>query len=189
MRSKGQEIEIKLRVESAAAARRLLRAAEFRVWKRRVLETNVMVDTADLALRTSQKLLRIREAGGTITVTFKGPPEVARYKSREELEVTASDSHVMSLILERLGFTPVFRYEKYRTEFRKAGLSGVATVDETPIGTFMELEGSPQWIDRTARKLGFGEQDYITSSYGRLYLDWCNERGIEPSHMVFGRGK
>jgi hypothetical protein len=37
-----------------------------------------------------------------------------------------------------------------------------------------------------ARRLGFREQDYITASYGRLYLDWCTARKIEPGHMVFG---
>ena len=61
----------------------------------------------------------------------------------------------------------------------------MATLDETPIGMFMELEGTPTWIDRTARKLGFGQPDYITASYGRLYLDWCREHGVKPGNMVF----
>ena len=50
----------------------------------------------------------------------------------------------------------------------------------------MELEGAPAWIDRTARKLGFSEKDYITSSYGRLYLEWCAGERREPGNMVFG---
>jgi hypothetical protein len=54
-----------------------------------------------------------------------------------------------------------------------------------PIGTYLELEGAPRWIDRTARALGFGPPDYITASYGRLYLEWCAREGREPSHMVF----
>jgi adenylate cyclase class 2 len=62
----------------------------------------------------------------------------------------------------------------------------MATLDETPIGVYMELEGSPRWIDRAARRLGFSERDYITASYGRLYLEWCAAQKIEPGHMVFG---
>jgi adenylate cyclase class 2 len=89
-------------------------------------------------------------------------------------------------ILERLGLEPAFRYGKYRTEFRLAGTAGEAIRDETPIGAYMELEGSPRRIDRMARRLGFTERDYITASYGRLYLDWCAARHIEPGHMVFG---
>ncbi len=189
MASGGHETEIKLRVESPAAARKLLREAGFRVSKRRLFEANLIFDTADLTLRNAQKLLRVREAGGTVTVTYKGPPEISRHKSREELEVEASNGAAMTRVFDRLGFLPMFRYEKYRTEYRKPGSGGVATLDETPIGTFMELEGRPDWIDRTARRLGFRDQDFITASYGRLYLQWCQDHAVEPTHMVFARGK
>jgi adenylate cyclase, class 2 len=180
-----QETEIKLRVSGAAASRILLRAAGFRVWKRRVFESNTILDTPGRSLRADSCLLRIRRAGKTSTLTFKGPPITAKHKSREEREMQIDQPDEMSAILERLGFAPVFRYEKYRTEFKRPGNSGIATVDETPIGVFMELEGSPTWIDRTARRLGFHENDYITASYGRLYLEWCAGRGVEPAHMVF----
>ena len=111
---------------------------------------------------------------------------MARHKSREELELTLSDAATMAVIFERLGFRPVFRYEKYRTEYRQGRSAGMATLDETPVGLYLELEGSPRWIDRTAREMGFVEQDYITSSYARLYLDWCRKNGKKPSNMVFG---
>ncbi len=67
----------------------------------------------------------------------------------------------------------------------------MATLDETPIGIYLELEGTPAWIDRTARRIGFREEDYITESYGRLYLDWCRKNRVKPGDMVFedrGRG-
>jgi adenylate cyclase class 2 len=59
-------------------------------------------------------------------------------------------------------------------------------LDQTPIGDFLELEGSPAWIDRTACALGYSPDDYITASYGALYLARCQARGVEPGHMVFG---
>jgi hypothetical protein len=34
-------------------------------------------------------------------------------------------------------------------------------LDETPAGVFLELEGPSRWIDRTARRLGFAESDYL----------------------------
>jgi len=187
MRRGNNETEIKLVAHDAAAAGRLLRKAGFRVTRRRVFEANTVFDTADRGLRQASLLLRLREAGGMATLTFKGPPLLARHKTREELEATLSSAGTCGLILERLGYQPVFRYEKYRTEFRAPGSSGLATLDETPIGVYVELEGSPRWIDGTARRLGFRERDYITESYGRLYLDWCEARGLPPSNMVFGK--
>jgi adenylate cyclase class 2 len=182
-----QEIEIKLAVTDAATARRLLRRAGFRVSRRRVFEANTVFDTAGGSLRQASLLLRVRETVGADTFTFKGPAvAAAKHKTREELEIAVSSAATCGTILERLGYRPAFRYEKYRTEFRLLGTSGMATLDETPIGVYMELEGSPRWIDRAARRLGFGERDYITASYGRLYLDWCGEHGVEAGHMVFG---
>jgi adenylate cyclase class 2 len=179
-----REIEIKLPVPDAATARKLLRRAGFRVSRRRVFEANTLFDTLVMSLRVSRQLLRVREAGGVVTLTYKGPPAMGRHKSREELELEMSAAPPMAAILQRLGFQPVFRYEKYRTEYGRFGSAGVATLDETPVGVYLELEGTPHWIDRTARELGFGEADYITASYGRLYLDWCQRNGITPGNML-----
>jgi adenylate cyclase class 2 len=179
------ETEIKLAVPDVKAARGLLRSAGFRVSRRRVFEANTVYDTPELLLRKASSLLRLRDAGHAGTMTFKGPPQVARHKSREELELKIPDLPAMASILNRLGFRPVFRYEKYRTEFRQRGGSGIATLDETPVGVYLELEGAPDWIDSTAQAMGFVQTDYITASYGRLYLDWCERHGVAPSNMVF----
>ena len=128
-------------------------------------------------------------------LTYKGPPDGGKHKSREELELELSDAHTIGAIFDRLAYHPAFRYEKFRTEFRQSGFSrvatgrvatcGVAMVDETPIGVYLELEGSPAWIDHTACQLGFSEKDYITASYARLYMEWCEARCVEPGDMLF----
>jgi adenylate cyclase class 2 len=183
-KSDSLEVEIKLAVSGPAAARRLLRAKGFRVVKPRVFESNDVLDTLEQRLRNGGSLLRIRNVKRDVILTFKGPPQNSKHKSREELEVNASDRGILAFIFERLGFQRVFRYEKYRTEFRR-GKTGIVTLDETPIGTYLELEGPPAWIDRTARLLGFTEADYITLSYGQLYLDWCARHGHKARDMVF----
>jgi adenylate cyclase, class 2 len=185
MKKGSQEIEIKLAVPDARTGRRMLRAAGFEVSRGRVFEANTLFDTQDLSLRNSSRLLRIRTAGRISSVTYKGVPEVGRHKSREELEVTVSDPRTMAAMVERIGFHPVFRYEKYRTEYRRPRSAGVVVVDETPIGVYLELEGGADWIDRTAKRLGFSEADYITASYGRLYLEWAKQNKREPGDMVF----
>jgi adenylate cyclase class 2 len=181
------ETEIKLRIDDPVAVRRELRRLGFKLAKRRVFEVNTVFDTPDGLLRRQRKLLRLRQAGARNTITFKGPPAAGRHKSREEVESQFGGAGGMRVILERLGYNPVFLYEKYRTEYARPDQAGLVVLDETPIGDFLELEGSPRWIDRTARELGRSPADYITESYGALYLEDCAARGVEPSHMVFGR--
>jgi adenylate cyclase class 2 len=180
-----REIEIKLRAPGPSAAAELLTTHGFTLSKPRVFERNAVFDTPAQDLRSSNRLLRVRQAGEQCKLTFKGAPEPGRHKSREELELDLGDAHTFELILTRLGYQRTFIYEKYRTEFQDDEADGVATLDETPIGTFLELEGPAAWIDATAARLGFPESDYITSSYGRLYLDWCRDRGTVPGDMVF----
>jgi adenylate cyclase, class 2 len=91
-------------------------------------------------------------------------------------------------ILSNIGYHPVFRYEKFRTEYTARSGEGKVLLDETPIGNFLELEGSPRWIDRTARLLGFSSSDYINRSYGYLYLAFCRERRVRPKDMLFKNG-
>src|SRR5580700_2981059 len=143
MTHKGREVEIKLAVSGAAEARRMLRAAGFRVSRRRALEKNTVFDTSSQTLRKSARLLRVREIGKIGKLTYKGPPDGGKHKSREELELDLSDTRIMGAIFDRLAYHPAFRYEKFRTEFRQTGASGVATggvamLDETPIGAYLE---------------------------------------------------
>lgn len=183
------ETEIKLRVASAGEALRRLAAAGFVESKARGFEANELFDTVDGLLRGRGEVLRVREFGGQAVLTFKGQAVLGgRHKSREELETQVGEAAVLRLMLERLGYRPTYRYEKYRTEFARAGEAGqgVATVDETPIGVFMELEGEGAWIDRMAEAMGFAESEYVTDSYAALYRQYCQEHCAEAGKgMVF----
>lgn len=185
MASANTENEIKLRIDNPQATEARVAAAGFRVTKPRIFESNTVLDDSDGGLRSRGCLLRLREVGRRTLVTFKNQSQNAKHKSREELETTMGDAQMARLIFERLGFRPVFRYEKFRTEYERPNENGVVTIDETPIGWFMELEGEPEWIDHTASDLGFDENTYITESYGALYLADCKEKKTTPSNMVF----
>jgi adenylate cyclase class 2 len=186
MPSSKPEIEVKIAVKSPAASRKLIRDAGFTVHVPRVFEVNILYDYVDLRLRNTGRVLRLRQAGRVSTLTFKGRSAEARHKVREEIETRLEKPNAMERVLHELELQPVFRYEKYRTEFTR-DRQGVVTLDETPIGTFLEIEGPARWIDRTAKDLGFSPADYITVSYGVLYLKYCAEMGIKPSNMVFRR--
>lgn len=180
------EREIKLAVRDPEAVRAKLSGPEFKVLHSRVFESNVMYDTADNSLRRAGMLIRLRQVGDRAILTWKGPAEAGPHKSRPELETAVESPENMREILAQLGYRELFRYEKYRTEYRhNSSGTGIVTFDETPIGTFFEIEGPGDWIDRMAVELGFAEKDYILDSYGQLYLKDCQRRGVEPQHMVF----
>lgn len=136
-------------------------------------------------LRRTGRLLRVRVAGRLGILTYKGRAAIGKYKDREELEVEVSDPRTLSEMLAHLDFVPTFRYEKFRTEYRRPGEAGSAMLDETPIGVYLELEGAPGWINRSARRLGFADSDYSTASYGGLYADYCRKHRLQVKHMTF----
>jgi adenylate cyclase class 2 len=182
-----REIEVKLRVQDVGQTAALLLTNGFLVVQPRAFEANEVFDTPERVLRTERRLLRLREYAGVATFTYKGTPEDGRYKSREELETVVSDPGALRQILERLGLRLFFRYEKFRTISQRPGeLAGLVVLDETPIGVWLELEGTPEWIDRTAAQLGFSVQQYVTESYGGLWLKYCEEHAIDRPNMVFG---
>ena len=118
------------------------------------------------------------------------PPADRRYKIREETELVLPDGAPLQKIFEGLGLKGWFRYEKFRTPYRlPVRLSWarnlVLDYDETPIGTFLELEGPGPAIDQAAKALGFSPRDYVIKNYLVLYLDDCKRAGVQPTHMLF----
>lgn len=179
------ETEIKLRVPEKSAVLESIRSAGYSESVPRVFEANTLYDTPGQSLREKQMLLRLRGVGDRFVITWKGPVIPGPHKNRPEMETTLGSAETMGRIFHQLGYEPIFRYEKFRTEFNRAGAPGVITFDETPIGEFVELEGPADWIDDTATQLGFRTSDYILDSYGKLYVADCQRRGVQPTHMVF----
>jgi adenylate cyclase, class 2 len=186
-----RETEVKLPVANLAAVRKQLRTLGFRTIHRRSLEDNVLYDTPDRLLRQARTVLRLRQYGSRSVLTYKGTPDQDQtYKSRIELETEVDDAKVLHLIFGAIGLRRAFRYQKFRTQYAvNAGeeRGGEISLDETPAGNFLELEGSRSWIDRVARGLGFSRRDYITASYGALYLEDCRKRGVPAGDMMLAK--
>ena len=183
------ETEVKIRFpEGAQAARQRIEGHGYQLVEPRTLEADQLFERGEAELRNSGRLLRLRRTGDRAMVTYKGPMSAGPYKSREEIEFDVSDAGALGRVLDRLEFTPSFRYEKYRTTFALPGEPGIVTIDETPIGVFLELEGPPEWIDHTATRLGFSRNDYVTASYASLYADYRRMREDAPENMTFDGG-
>ncbi len=214
-----RETEVKLHIPSPKSFLRLLKKLGARPVSPRVHEHNIIFDTPDGGLAKHGQLLRIRTetpapAGKKSTarksssrhiLTFKSPPEELaigpaapsldrRHKVREEIEMVLTDASTLQKIFEGLGLRGWFRYEKYRTPYRLPARFPWAKdllidFDETPVGTFVELEGPGHAIDQAARELGFSPRDYVLKNYLLLYLDDCKRQNLQPSHMLFPPSK
>ena len=121
-----------------------------------------------------------------------------RYKEKMEREVVLNDilrrpkrtnrtlrDRGWPFALGVLGFRLRFRYEKFRTSyvFQEARLE----LDETPVGVYLEIEGTPVAIDQATKSLGFGPGDYIRANYYQLYEADSRRRGRPVRHMLFPR--
>ncbi len=179
------EVEVKIPLPNRAAAESRLEKAGFQVSAPRQWESNEIYDTPDESLRTKEMLLRLRQSGDRSVITWKGPGSPGPHKSRPELETSLGSLETFGRILEQLGYARSFRYEKYRTEYADERHRGVVTIDETPIGDFLEIEGPADWIDATTAQLGFSKKEYLLESYGTLYLEHCKKHGLEPGNMLF----
>ena len=186
------ETEIKLRwAGTAQEALALIERHGYAVSVPRTLESDQLFDLPSAALRQSDRILRLRktispEGKTRAMVTYKGPATRDGYKSREEIEFDVSDSTTFTLVLHRLGYQPVFRYEKFRTQLRAAAEPGIITIDETPIGIYLEMEGPESWIDSTAARVGLPKAQFLTVSYAALYRQFREQHPEVPADMTFG---
>ena len=188
------EIELKFPVADTAALESRLLQLGFHLETPRTFEHNTLYDTPVRDLRLRHQILRLRQYGSLCTVTHKRQPDqsepvdTTRYKVRIETETTVAEGPAFAEILQQLGYTPVFIYEKYRSEWSQAISTEVTAhlvIDETPIGTYAELEGPPAWIDRTVIQLGLDPSTCLTDSYGKLFLDWKQRTGNPAENLTF----
>jgi adenylate cyclase class 2 len=181
------ETEIKFRVDGLAGLAQRLEAAGFTLQTPRSFESNVLYDTPDRAMRARTEILRIRGYAGRWTVTHKRLPDVGpgedTHKHRIETETEVGDGEALAQVFLSLGLVPAFRYEKWRAEWTDG--EGHCVVDETPIGNYAELEGSSEWIDRAAARLGIARAQYITLSYGRLFDQWREQHHSDAPDLTF----
>jgi len=181
------ETEIKFRIADLDALAQRLEGAGFRVETPRCFEANVLYDTEDRRLRSRTEILRIRSYAGRWVLTHKRPPDVGpgedRHKHRIETETDISNPDALAEVFRSIGLVPAFRYEKWRTEWSDG--QGHCVVDETPIGNYAELEGAPEWIDRTSERLGIDPSQHLTLSYGRLFDLWRQERRSLVEDLTF----
>lgn len=161
------EVEVKVRIPSTGAFGALLLRAGFKETHAAAVEANRLWDRAG-ALQAEDCALRLRQYGDRATLTWKGA-RVAdpRLKIRPELETAVADPAAMEGILRALGFVPVLEMVKTRAIWTRGGLE--ACLDDTPYGSFLELEGERAAITEAMAELGLVPEQIETRSYAALY--------------------
>ena len=180
------EREIKLRFSTVDEARAAIVACGATPLLGRRLQEDALLDSDDEELRRRRCVLRIRMENGKSRLTFKGPAQPGVMKVREELETVVGDGELLLRVLQELGLHVWFRYEKYREEFSHEEV--IVAIDETPVGVFVEIEGSEQGISTMARALGRRSDDYVLDSYRGLFLKYREQYGLDGTDMVFEHG-
>jgi adenylate cyclase class 2 len=181
------ELEVKFLLSKPGAFIERLHILGAHLEKPRVYESNLRFDTPDRALTRSAQVLRLRQ-DAKVRVTYKGPGKLqGGVRARQEIEFGVDDFAAAKATFEALGYEVSFVYEKYRTtytldvgrdDFSRAKATEVATtnrdveivLDETPIGTFTEIEGpDAATIQTAARQLGLDWEARINESYVYLF--------------------
>jgi adenylate cyclase class 2 len=180
-----REVEIKFKIDDINALTASLQTAGFRLITPRTHEINTLYDQPGGKLRRREALLRLREYGPRWTLTYKDRSgrQSGRHKSRREIETKVENGEAMGRIIEAVGFSPSFRYEKFRSEW--ADSDGHVVIDETPIGNFGEIEGEAKWIDATAKRLNIPVKSYLKQSYAELFAAWKRKTRSEAKEMTF----
>jgi len=181
------ETEIKIPVADLAAVRRRLEQREATLVHGPLRERNALFDTDDGRLRAAGQTLRVRTVGGRHLLTLKGPVTYrGAVKTRDELEVEFADRRIVEEILQHLGFSVVVEYEKDREEWHLD--PAIISLDHTPMGDFVEIEGPPDSLFSAAAAMGLDPGAAVRDSYLGLWATYRRRHPALrlPSDMVFG---
>lgn len=181
------EIEVKVAVEDLEPYVRLAEKLGLERLHGRHFEANTLFDFPGRPLAISGCLLRVRETEGGGLLTFKGKVQQhERYKVRPEEETLCDSGPKMRSILESIGLRPIFRYEKYREEYQAPDAH--LCLDELPFGCFLELEGTPEGIERLAEGLELDPKTFLRRSYADLFGEHCRKMGVPFGDILFKDG-
>jgi adenylate cyclase class 2 len=179
-----EEIEVKFMIDDVSTIRQRIIGLEASLHHPRAYEDNWCFDTSDQRFQREDRLLRLRR-DHRILLTYKEPPLTAdkAFKIRQEYEIEVNDFEQARALLDKLGFSPSLRYEKYRETFRYG--EAEILLDETPLGAFVEIEGTRESIDAIATQLQLDDTNRITASYGDIFEAVRSTYGLSFSDMTF----
>jgi len=181
----GQEIEAKFFVKNLNRIELRLQELKAQLIQPRIHEINLRFDDANNNLRSSFRVLRLRQ-DDKARLTFKGPSEEqpGGILSRREIEFVVEDFEKARELLEALGYRVVVFYEKFRATYDLSGTH--IMLDELPFGQFIEIEGeNAKIIHRIADLLGLDWDAMVKAGYHALFDRVTEKFNLDPSQLSF----
>ena len=185
MKDDNREIEVKFAVGSVDdITEKIIQSGAVCIQPKQY-ERNLRFDDQNGTLSENREVLRLRDNGGKTILTYKADQASdENIADREEIETAVEDFDRTRLILERLGYSVFFIYEKYRTVYSLRETFIFA--DHTPIGDYIEIEGPDEdTIRETAEELGLNWEARIGKGYRALFIQWKKETGFSGRDMTF----
>ena len=182
------EIEAKLKVDSLQDITQRLKTLGAQR-KDEFIQRDTYFDADSDTLIKSDRGLRLRQQkfGYTekVFLTYKGPKQKTKFKSRTEIEVAVGDFVTMKELLKALGFKTRITFEKKRRFWLLDNCQ--ICLDELPIlGCFIEIEGpDEQTITKLLEKLKLSSLDHIDKTYSKLMADILSESPTGKNQILF----
>ncbi|MBE0536174.1 MAG: class IV adenylate cyclase [Phycisphaerae bacterium] len=184
------EVELKIKVDDlTAVAGRLadLGAAH----RDDFTHLDTFYGDAEGVLIRAGSALRLRRqagrAGEKAVLTYKGPRQNGRFKTRKEIEVEIADPDAMDALLAAMGCRRELVLEKRRTlwEYQECDVC----LDELPIlGSFVEVEGaSEEVIEEVSGDLGLDTRQHISKGYAGMIRRYLGRTGSTDRQVLFER--
>ncbi|NOZ58622.1 MAG: class IV adenylate cyclase [Euryarchaeota archaeon] len=167
------EVEIKARVASLREVEERLRQRGARyLGEEEQMDAYFAHPCRDFA--ATDEALRLRRAGGRVTLTYKGRKLDAVTKTREEVSLAVESYQAAREILTKLGFEEVALVKKLRRSYR-LGEYLVELDSVAELGSFVEVEKkaeeySPEELVAFLSSLGIGREAVERRSYLELLL-------------------
>ena len=181
----GHETEAKFYVHNLSKIELRLQELKAQLIQPRTHETNLRFDNENNDLRSSFRVLRLRQ-DEKARFTFKGPSveQAGGILSRREIEFIVDDFEKAKEFLEALGYRAVVFYEKFRATYELDNTH--IMLDELPYGEFIEIEGeNAESIRAVADLLGLNWEAMVKAGYHALFERVAGKYNLEPSQLSF----
>jgi adenylate cyclase, class 2 len=181
----GHEIEAKFFIQDLGKLELRLQELKAQLIQPRTHEINLRFDSAGDELRSSFRVLRLRQ-DDKARLTFKGPSveQAGGILSRREIEFVVEDFEKARAFLEALGYSVIVFYEKFRATYKLNHTH--IMLDELPYGQFIEIEGeNAEEIHQVADLLGINWNVMVKAGYHALFEKVAQKYNLESSQLSF----
>jgi len=169
-----KEIEVKiLEINVEEVEEKLKKMGAEKVFEGEVV--SIYFDFPDKSLEKEGKILRLRQKGDKVILTYKELISQDKAKIMDEYELNVDDFESMKKIFEGIGLCPLYQFRKHRTTYKLKRTH--FEIDKYPdIPAFLEIETPDlSTIDEMISELGFPKEKVNSYSikdvleyYGKL---------------------